>query len=196
MQAPVLIVPPVGDVVTLEEAKQHLRVYYADDDPVITSLLAAAVDKVDGWRGAIGRCLLTQTWQTKYWAWPINCAGIWRQYFLAPFPDIQSVEIRYRDRDDVEQTLDAASYTIDADRIYLKDPLPNIGTEGADKPITIDWTCGYGATGADVPEQIRLAVKMMLAHFYEHREAVSTAQSLQELPLGPRELLKHFKAFT
>lgn len=191
MDAPVLVTPPIGDVVALADAKAHLRIFYNDDDDLLTTLIRTATALMDGWRGKTGRCLLTQTWATTHWGWPDWC----RDYFLSPFPDIQDVAIQYRDKNGVDQTVDASFYMIDADRVRFTSgfSLPALTTEGSTRPIRVEWTCGYGET-ADVPDEIKMAIKMTVAHWYENR-AATTAQNLKELPVGPRDLIEHFKAF-
>lgn len=59
------IVPPIAQVVTLEEMKEHLRLSPGDDheDLLIQSLIDAAVSWLDGWDGVLGRCIMPQTWQ-------------------------------------------------------------------------------------------------------------------------------------
>lgn len=57
------IVAPSGPVVTLAEAKAHLRVDHDDDDGHITGCVLAAEGHLDGPFGTLGRCLVDQTWQ-------------------------------------------------------------------------------------------------------------------------------------
>tara|TARA_R110002051_G_scaffold325869_1_gene432661 strand:+ start:14738 stop:15256 length:519 start_codon:yes stop_codon:yes gene_type:complete len=66
MLSPVLITPPAVEAVTLDEAKLHLRVDGADEDTLITSLIAAAVGHLDGFTGILGRCLMAQTWSQEF----------------------------------------------------------------------------------------------------------------------------------
>lgn len=35
--------------------------------------------------------------------------------------------------------------------------------------VAVTVTAGFGAAAADVPEPLRLAIRLMIAHWYEHR---------------------------
>lgn len=67
--APVLITAPSAQVVTLAEAKAHLRVDHADEDDVIEGFIAAAVAYLDGWQGVLGRGIMPQTWRQEFADW-------------------------------------------------------------------------------------------------------------------------------
>ena len=47
--------------------------------------------------------------------------------------------------------------------------------------ILIRYIAGYGATAASVPEEVKLAMLMMIGHFYENREATFD-RILREVP--------------
>lgn len=57
------ITPPTALVITLAEAREHLRVSHDDEDLLIQSLIDAAVSWLDGWDGVLGRCIMPQTWR-------------------------------------------------------------------------------------------------------------------------------------
>jgi hypothetical protein len=76
---PVRVAAPQGELVSLGVLKDHLGVVGAHDDARIAALLAAAVAHLDGWRGALGRCILTQSWRVDY-----DDEGT----HLLPFPDV------------------------------------------------------------------------------------------------------------
>lgn len=54
-------VPPAEPVITLDEAKRHLRVDGDDEKELIEGLIAAAVGYLDGPDGVLGRALAPQT---------------------------------------------------------------------------------------------------------------------------------------
>lgn len=59
--------------------------------------------------------------------------------------------------------------------------------------IAISYTAGFGATAASVPPQIRLAIRLLVAHWYENRSAVF-AGTMTEAPLAVKDLLFPFRA--
>lgn len=91
---PVRVTPPAAPVVPLDDLKAHLRVDHADDDALIAAYEAAAVSYLDGWRGIMGRCILSQQWAVTY-----GEAGTYR----LPLPDV------------LEVTVDAGAATLEAD---------------------------------------------------------------------------------
>jgi uncharacterized phiE125 gp8 family phage protein len=48
--------------------------------------------------------------------------------------------------------------------------------------ITVNYLAGYGPAATDVPECIRLAIKMMVAELYENRELTAT-QAYNQNPI-------------
>ena len=54
--------------------------------------------------------------------------------------------------------------------------------------ITITYTAGYGAASA-VPQTIKHAVKMLVAHWYESREPVVIGTIIADLPMAVDALL-------
>ena len=64
--APVRTVAPVADLVSLAEAKAQCRVDDSDSDVLMTALIKAATDHLDGYSGVLGRALITQTWAVDF----------------------------------------------------------------------------------------------------------------------------------
>ncbi|MFG6083915.1 head-tail connector protein [Paracoccus litorisediminis] len=61
-----LITPAADQVVTLLEAKLHLRVAHDDEDALISAFIDAATDHLDGLTGTLGIALGPQTWRATY----------------------------------------------------------------------------------------------------------------------------------
>jgi uncharacterized phiE125 gp8 family phage protein len=59
--------------------------------------------------------------------------------------------------------------------------------------IEIAFTAGFGATAEDVPMPIRLAIKMLVAHWYEMREPVLAGEAGNALPLGVASLIAPYR---
>lgn len=165
MLRPVRITPPATPPVALDEAKAHLRVEVADDDSLITALIAAATDHLDGYTGILGRCIVNQQWRQDFASWsPLRL----------PFPNVSAVSVSYLDADGATQTVDAADHRlIDAVRgpeVYFRpgwaSPALESGTHG---PVSVTFTAGYGAA-ADVPATLKAAILLHVGTLYEHRE--------------------------
>ena len=173
------------ELLSLGDMKPHLRVDGNDEEALITSLIAAAVSFLDGAQGILGRCLVTQTWEQKF-------CGFAPEIELA-FPGVQSVVVSYKDSDDALQTVPASSYELllgsgrSVIRFRPSVSPPAVHADTA-LPVTITMVAGYGAASA-VPETAILGIKLLVAHWFENREAVTFASSFEELPFGVRALL-------
>ena len=137
-----LITGPTGEVLTLDEAKDHLVVDHTLDDSLIRALIQAAVTQAED---LTNRRLLTQTWRLYLQDWPSG------DEIILPYGQLQSVtSVTYLDDDGVTNTLAATTYTVDTDsepaRIVLEDdetwPTESLYPANA---IIIEFVCGYGA---------------------------------------------------
>lgn len=169
MLAPVLVTPPDAAPVSLVEAKAHLRVDHDDDDAVIAAMVEAATALLDGWRGVLGRAMVTQTWRQDLRAWPWG-----RKLYLTVDPALEIVAIRYWPADGGAQ----AALAEDRYSGILADHLGPFVRLGADLPalacrddaVSVEFVAGFGAP-EDVPASLKAAIMLMVGHLYEHREA-------------------------
>ena len=167
---PVLVTAPATPVITAAEVKAHGAIDTSDDDTMIGVLVNAAIARVDGYTGILGRCLVNQTWRVAIEDWP--------PYALIrlPFPDVSSItSVTYFDADNVERTVDAANYQrVEDDRghmVRLVDDFaePEVYDDRLDA-VQVTFVAGYGASASDVPAAIRVALWMLAAHWYSNRE--------------------------
>jgi len=189
--SPILITPPAAELITLDEARRQVRRDDEDDDAVITSLIAAVMSRLDGVDGILGRALIMQTWSQAFDGFPVGAA-----LCLPLAPVIDVVSIVYRDRDNAEQTFAGANYTAHnaAKTAYVKLDYNAAwpATYDRDDAATVQFRAGYGANAAAVPAAIKHAGLMLLAHYYENREAVLVGTISAELPMGVTALLRPF----
>lgn len=194
MLAPVRTAAPANPPVTLVECKAHLRVDHAEDDTLITSHLAAAVARLDGRAGILGRCMVTQTWRQDYECWPPK--GLFR----LPFCDVLSiVSVKYSDADDAEQTVSPSLYQLHQDDLssflWLKSAFTasSLYDDRLD-PVRIVFTVGFGDVAA-VPEPLKHAIKLMVGDFYENREdtVVGVGLDVRPLPRGVDALVAPYR---
>jgi uncharacterized phiE125 gp8 family phage protein len=128
------------------------------------------------------RQFVTATWKMLFDAFPGSCGAI-----ELPYPPLQSItSITYYDAAGDLQTLDASTYQVD---IYhepgMVQPEPDETWPDTEldrlNAVTITFKAGYGDAGTDVPEPLRMAVRMGAAHLYEHREDPIEV-ALKEIP--------------
>ena len=158
---------PAVDPVSLTDAKHHLRVDISDDDDLITKLIGTATQHVES---VTGLALIQQIWRHYRDSWPAN-----RIIELGPTPILSVDDVVIYDADGPPSSLAAANYVIDRHsrpaRLQIIGSIsgPGIAING----IEIDFTAGFGQAGDDVPPPLRQAILMLVAHWYEHREAVA-----------------------
>ncbi len=188
---PELSAAPASDLISLEEAKRHVRRDDDDDDALITSLIAVVMSRIDGFDGILNRALINQTWIERAADFPASDV---LALDVAPVQAITS--IKYYDSDNVLQTFDSANYSFH-NRTgvgYVK-----LGNESAwpetydrDDAIEITYVAGYGADASDVPAAIKHAGLLLIGEYYENREEVLTGTIATRLPDGVMTLLRPF----
>lgn len=188
-----LIEPPEqDDVLTLADAKQHLRVDFEDDDAVIGSYIATAIQNIDGRDGWLGRAIGEQTWELRLPAFDGNEIKI-------PLPPLIGVEsVKYYDANDALQTLSTDDYEIvgiggfGKARVVLKSGKrwPPIAKRAEN--VVVRFRAGYvigDPAAPNVPAPILTAIKRQVAAMYENREAVVVNATVAKLPGGVEALL-------
>jgi uncharacterized phiE125 gp8 family phage protein len=183
--------PDQDDVLALEDAKKHLRVDFDDDDDLIDSYIATAIQNVDGRDGWLGRALVEQTWE-------LRLSDFGGSVIPIPLPPLIAVEsIKYYDAADVLQTLSADVYEVTGvggfgkARVMLKSgrAWPGIGKRGEN--VLIRFSAGYET----VPAPILTAIKRQVGAMYENREAVVVNASVAKLPGGVEAMLTPYRVW-
>lgn len=171
-----LVTPPIGEPVTLADAKAHLRVDGTDDDALITALITSARRQAEH---LTGRALLTQSWKLTLEAFPADSLDL-------PYPPLQSVgSISFLDSAGVRQTLAVADYQTITDEMVGR-VVPAYGkcwpacrvVPGA---VEVEFTVGYGLAAA-VPQDITAWMLLAIGTLYMQRETVIVGSAVGELP--------------
>lgn len=192
MYQAVTITEPTSEPVTTAEAKDHLRVSWSDDDDYIAALIATARKIVEQ---RTGSRLFTQTVEVRGDTWHEMLQHRPYRYddiISLRVTPVQSVDsVKYYDSNDVDTTYAASNYWTDLvsvpARIQIKDTaaIPTINDRMGN--VRIRLTVGY-ATVASIPAVYKTAIKLLVAHWYENREATAAIQ-LKEIPEGVNNLL-------
>jgi uncharacterized phiE125 gp8 family phage protein len=128
---------------------------------------------------------ITQTWEYYLDRFP-------RWIELNKFPVSAISSIKYYDKSNVEQTLSNTVYSLDLVsspiRITLADNQSWPETYTRLNAVKITMIVGYGAA-ADVPDDIKAAIKLMLGNLYVNREGNVIGRMVTEMPLGVKALL-------
>lgn len=184
-------------ILTLTEAKAHLRVDFADDDVLIAALVQAATDTIDGAQGWLGRALGPQTWDWTLDSWHVwEARGLIRhsyarqtgRYWRGEFMDIPLGPLISVDDIEYRNTLGVlTAYTafdvFGLNSTELGNIRPNVNTtwpdvgDGGDA-LRIRFTAGYQVESGDspgvmvpaVPAAIKAAIMLMVGDLYAFRE--------------------------
>ena len=168
-------------MITLEEAKEHLRVEHDYEDALIQGLILAAYMSAER---QTRRCLIEQDMTVTIDKLPRGAIEL----SYAPVQAVLSFD--YIDPEGVPRSIDPDDLRLDTRPLY---PLlmPRSGEWPAitKEPESVTFTIrtGYPETPAD----IRQAILMLIAHFYENREAVLFGKA-QTLPMGADMLLRPY----
>jgi len=178
----------IAKPVTLAEMKSWLRVDGTDDDQLLASLIEAATVYCQNYTH---RQFMDDT-KTEYWNWfPSVLTLSWTPLDVT----VPITSIKYYDTGGVQRTLAAAAYSADT----TAEPPVVREADGYSWPATYDmpnaveviYVVGYGAE-ADVPEPIKTAIKLLVGHWYEHREAYTDGRPLTEVPMAVTSLLQQY----
>jgi len=187
----VVVTPPVREPVSVEEVKAQLRVDYADEDGLIAAYIGAARETLER---LLWRAFITQTLALTLDAWPEGNA------IRLPRPPLQVVSaVTWTDAVGAVHVLDAGTYAVDTTsepgRVVLRAGQAWPGSALAPAAgVRVTYTAGYGDEADTVPEAIRQAIRLLAAHWFEHREAVSEAKALEEVPMGVWWLVEPLRA--
>lgn len=188
-----LITAPAVEPVLLADVKAQLGIPTADTahDDVITRRITEAREWAEIYTN---RAFITQTVELALDAFPAAEIDLPR----GPVTGITSV--KYLDDSQMEQTLDAATYTLDD---YGPQPwlLPAYGqdwptTLDAANAVKIRYVCGYGGTGASVPGPIKEAILLTVGHWMNFQPGVESGVSITRIPYAVECLLSPYRLYT
>lgn len=180
--------PVLGEVMTLEQAKKHLRVDFTDDDEDIEAYLMASRAHVEGF---LKQSLLAATWQYRIdHCWPREI-----RLPVGPIRTTTGLSIQYVDADGATQTLAITEYQVSLGITCVIRPAWSKSWPTL-RPIMDAITVTFKAGElfvADVKPVFVAAVKLELTNLYENRGSVVIGAPVSEiLSLSARNLLTPF----
>jgi uncharacterized phiE125 gp8 family phage protein len=166
----------VTEPITLQEAKDYARIDGFSEDALITSLITMARTHCESYTG---KCIVPKTVTITSFTYPYM--------FQMPYGpltnELNITKCVTLDQNGVETPL---TYQVNAGLF------PKIAILGGPQSykFKLVYTAGFGV----VPEDIKLAIKMMVNTLYERREDFSDLQAI-ESPLGVKALLMPYKTY-
>lgn len=193
-----IITPATAEPVSLELARKQCRVdaegsppTHVDDD-LITLYVTSAREWCEAYLGMI---VAPTTVEISVDAFPDGVL------VLPTGPVLSIVSVTYRDADGNELLLDDSLYELDtSEQIPAVRLLPDQvwpATDGSADNVRAQFSVGYSPVGdspqtAPLPGSIRVAILLITAHLYAHRED-SIERALTLIPMGARMFLNPLK---
>ncbi len=179
---------PAAEPVTVAEAKAHLRIDGNAEDILIASLIVTSRLHVEA---ALGLALIQQGWRLTLDAWP---KGGVVGFPLRPVRSVTSVSVI--DAAGAPTMVAAEDYLLDGEglrpRLVPRDgswPEPGRRTNG----IEIAFAAGIGDASEDIPQPVRHAILLLVAHWYEHRDPLEIGAAAAAIPPAVSDLLKPYR---
>ena len=168
----ILLTGPAVEPLSLDDARSFLRVENGDDDPLIAALIVSARMHVEG-QGKTA--LISQDWR------PLKALKAARVYDCHGQP--QTIDTHAFVPDRGASTLAFMPWTM---------PVPGRIAAG----IELDVTVGFGDAAADLPEPLRQAIRLLVAHWYENRGLVAAADKSTVLPSTVAALISSYRVLS
>ena len=181
-----LVTASTDEPVSLADAKAHVGQDDTMDDVYIRGLIGAA--------RAHSEMFTRRKWINATYDWNLPAFPpfpiLLNEWPLAPLSSI--VSIKYVDDAGDTQTWAASNYVVQTGLspgvIELAFNVTVPTTRGQPNAVTIQKVMGYGGVD-DVPADARHAMLMLIAHWYETREAVVIGATVTEVPMAEDTLL-------
>lgn len=180
----VVVITPPDPLVSLDEAKAHLRDPEGEDS-LIEGYIAAASAWIDGPAGWLGRSIGEQTLELRTNVFS-GCARL-------PYgPVIDVTEVRYVDSAGVDRVLEASAYELVGWGLGLRHGQSWPAVRGDAEGVRVLYQAGE----AEVPPQVRQAILLLVAQWFRNRASIVVGTISSEPPFGVEALLSPLRRFT
>jgi len=181
-----ILTPPISAPVSLLEVKRHLRIESDDDDDYLNDLIASSTSHLES---VSGLKLITQTWR-QY----LDCLPNSSSIRLEVSPVRSITELRVFGENGLANPVPLQAMELDSvstpPRLLVKSQLASGQHFNG---IEIDMVAGFGDTSLDVPDGLRRALLLLIAHAFEFRGAVPINQQPASEPHGFQTLIAPYK---
>lgn len=182
-----LVTAPTVEPVSRTEAKLHCRVDITDDDALIDTLITAAREYCEV---ETDRSFINTTWDLVFDSFPDTI-------YIPRSPLSSVTSITYLDTAGASTTLSSTLYTTDSKgepgRIVPAYGETWPATYAIVNAVTVRVVIGYGSASTSVPSSIIAAIKLLVGHWYQNRQAVVTGTIASDVPMAVESLLMRVK---
>ncbi|MAI35078.1 MAG: hypothetical protein CMM07_25850 [Rhodopirellula sp.] len=184
---PKLISGPIDHFIELDAVKAALRLRHVEQDDYIETLISAATGRLDGPEGALGRCIMPQTWSSQE---SMTFAGSYR----LPLVDVRSVAIKYFDTAGVETVLPDTEYQLKEGRgqsvVVFNEDFEMPDTYEDRNEFTFEMTAGLPDASPKI-KTVATAAMMMIVQWYRAPDGMTEDRG--EIPAGVTHLIRDLK---
>lgn len=175
-------VEPEAEPVTLAEVKTHLRLAGTSEDDLLAGLIRAAREDVER---STGTALIDQHWRLS-----LDCLPPSDTVSLLRHPVREITAVTAYGTEGEATMVSAEDYVADLAsrpaRLHLL-RRPQYGR--AMNGLEIDFRAGFGEAGTDVPDLLRRAILLLVAHWYEFRAGYRPDEQPVSYPPGYERML-------
>jgi uncharacterized phiE125 gp8 family phage protein len=184
LQSIQILTPPASLPISLDEAKEHLRVTFNDEDTFISRLIGSATERVEN---LTGRALIDR--EVK-----VSQRLFYPSWKLPLYPFKSETELTYYDEEaNALQTVDAGAYSVTNFFPYgcfvnmMGDTLPSV----YDRQDGVSFT--YVAGEETIPQSLLHAILLLVGDGYERREEAISGTIIARIPEGVNSLIRPWK---
>lgn len=189
----VRIVDPEVEPVSVDELLDHIRVTSDREQILVRGFIASAREWAEQYTG---RAFLWQRWRQSYDVRFPAVIRLMRSPLIVSSGSPASPVVSYYDAAGALIGYTTFWADADADPPVLRPAYDTVWPQARTylgTAVTVTYDAGYGTLPEQVPEPIRLAIKMQAAYYFVQREAV-TDQSLEEAPMAVKALLSPYRS--
>jgi uncharacterized phiE125 gp8 family phage protein len=165
---------PTTTIITLDEAKDHLRVTTTDEEELIMDCIRSATDFIEKYTDTL---LLSRTYCAYY-----DSLETYKVIELWKYPITSISSVKYLNTSGVETTLDAANYSTDITDSPARILITSLPTVQSDvlNVFRIYYTAGF--TNRDEMNPLLIGwVKIFTAFYYQTRQPEYTGAPVSEI---------------
>lgn len=184
---PIVLAEPAVEPVSLADAKAYLRRDGSDEDELIAALIMAGRITIER---ATRLCLISRQLRLT-----LRPPGLGTPIPLPLGPIVSLDAVRLVDRTGTVRTLAADAYRADLDRdpVELLVDASAAGSTGDVPAVQVDATVGFGATAAAIPQPLVLAIRRLVAIWFEDRGDGPPRASVPGLPRDVMALIAPYR---
>lgn len=179
-----LVNGPAEEPVAVDDMKLYLRLDSDAEDALVAAMITAARLTVEA---ATNLMLGAQVWRLRVTSWPTS--GV----LMSPVGPLRTVDaVRSVDRNGEAVPLEQENFRADSGLgvVVALGPLPVVEPGGH---FEIEVALGFGAGAVPAPAPLLLAVRALVANWFDSRGETPTPRGAAMLPDAVRTLLAPFR---